>query len=203
MERTKTQTESKTKEKLLDAACELMLAKGYTAASVDDICAAAGLTKGSFFHYFESKEDLGKALAERVYGSARETFQAAPFRQKKDPLDRILGYVDFLIEMARGKGAARGCLLGTFAQELSDTHPKIRLVCAECFTSWAEDIQKDLEAAKAMYAPRASWSAAGMADHLIAVLEGAIILAKAKQDRKVIETSLVHFKEYLKHMLET
>src|SRR6516162_5022333 len=82
------QVDSLTKQKLLDAALELMLAKGYTATSVDDVCTAAGLTKGSFFHYFESKEDLGKAVAERFYAGMHASLQSAPFLQEPDPLDR-------------------------------------------------------------------------------------------------------------------
>src|SRR5712692_787399 len=191
-------TDSPTKQKLLDAAEELMLAKGYTATSVDEVCEAAGLTKGSFFHYFEGKEHLGRLVAERFFSSRKQLFQSAPFRQKKDPLDRVYGYVDFLIDMSRDPMAATGCLLGTFVQELSETHPKIRSVCAACFGEQAEFLKQDLEQAKAKYAPRARWSTQSLAEHLIAVVQGAIILAKAKQDRKVIEASLLHLREYLK-----
>lgn len=192
------QTDSLTKQKLLDAAQELMLAKGFTATSVDDVCAAAELTKGSFFHYFESKEHLGRLIAERFYAGARQMFESAPFRQKKDPLDRIYGYIDFRIEMSRSPLAIKGCLLGTFVQELSQTHPGIRSVCAAGFDEHADFITQDLEEAKAKYAPRARWSPQSLAEHLMAVMQGAIILAKAKQDRRVFEESLGHFKEYLK-----
>ena len=52
-----------TRGKLLDAALTVIRTKGYTATTVDDICVAAGVTKGSFFHYFKSKEDLALASA--------------------------------------------------------------------------------------------------------------------------------------------
>jgi len=189
--------DSLTKQKLLDAAEELMLAKGYTATSVDEVCEAAGLTKGSFFHYFEGKEHLGRLVAERFFASRKQRFQSAPFRQKKDPLDRVFGYVDFLIEMSHSPEAGKGCLLGTFVQELSETHPKIRSVCAACLGEQAEFLKQDLEQAKVKYVPRARWSTQSLAEHMIAVLQGAIILAKAKQDRKVIEASLLHLRQYL------
>ena len=192
------QPDSLTKQKLLDAAEELMLAKGYTATSVDEICAAAALTKGGFFHYFEGKEDLGKLVAERFFAARKEMFLSAPFRQKKDPLDRVFGFVDFLIGMSRSPGAVTGCLLGTFVQELSQTHPQIRSVCAACFEEQAEFLKQDLEEAKRKYARRALWSPQSLAEHLIAVVQGAIILAKAKQDKKVMEESLGHVREYLK-----
>jgi len=192
------QTDSLTKQKLLDAALELMLAKGYTATSVDEICEAAGLTKGSFFHYFEGKEHLGQLLAQHFHDSMKQVFQAAPFHQKKDPLDRVFGRVDFLIEIARNPQGHMGCLLGTFVQELSDTHPSIRSVCATCFDDAAQSFKRDLDEAKAKYAPRARWSTQSLAEHLTAVAQGALILAKAKQDPKVMAEHLRHFREYLK-----
>jgi TetR/AcrR family transcriptional repressor of nem operon len=195
----KTQTDSLTRQKLLDAAQELMLTKGYTNTSVDEICATAGLTKGSFFHYFDGKEHLGRALAQRFYAGWQQLSQSAPFRHKNDPLDRVFGHVDFFIEMSRAP-AWKGCLLGTFVQELSTTHPEIRSVCAACFDDLADHLARDIEEARAKYKPRARWSARGLAEHLIAVAQGAIILAKAKQDRKVFEEGLGHFKDYLEHL---
>ena len=193
----KPQADSLTKQKLLDAAQELMLTKGYTDTAVDEICAAAELTKGSFFHYFAGKEDLGREVAERFINKMRENFQAAPFRRKPDPLERVFGYIDFLIEKSRSP-MTKGCLLGTFVQELSQTHPKIRTVCAAGFEGQASSLQQDLEEAKAKYTPRARWNSRSLAEHVIAVAQGAIILAKAKQDRKVMEESLEHVREYLK-----
>jgi len=195
-----TRTDSVTMHRLLDAAEGLMLAKGYTATSVDEICDAAGLTKGSFFHYFEGKEHLGRALAQRFYDTRRQLFDSAPFRKKKDPLDRVFGYIDFLIEMSANPQAAGGCLLGTFVQELSATHPGIRDVCAACLESQAGRLRDDLEEAKSMYVPRAAWSAQSLAEHLLAVVQGAIILAKARQDREVVAESLRHFRQYLRSL---
>ena len=193
--------DSRTRQKLLDAAEGLMLTKGYTATSVDDICEAAGLTKGSFFHYFKGKEHLGSLVVERFYASRREISKAASFHRKKDPLDRVFGHVDFFIKASHDP-AWKGCLLGTFVQELSQTHPQIRAVCAACLSDLAKSFKLDLDAAKKKYKVRAHWSTQSLAEHLIAVAQGGVILAKAKQDRKVFETSLLHFKEYLKRLFE-
>ena len=195
----KVPSDSLTRQKLLDAAQELMLAKGYTATSVDEICETAGLTKGSFFHHFEGKEHLGRLLAQRFYASWQRESESGPLRRKKDPLERVLGQVDFFVKMSRTPGW-KGCLLGTFVQELSETHPQIRSVCAACLDDLAGRLKQDLEEAKAKYAPRARWNARSLAEHLVAVAQGGIILAKARQDRKVFEESLVHFKEYLKRL---
>jgi TetR/AcrR family transcriptional repressor of nem operon len=195
------QTDSLTKHRLLNAAQELMLSKGYTATSVDEICETAGLTKGSFFHYFESKEHLGRSVAQWYYASWQQLSESAPFRQIKDPLERVLGVVDFFVEVSRAP-SWKGCLLGTFVQELAQTHPQIRSACARCLDDLVDSLAQDLEEAKAKYAPRARWSAQSLAEHFIAIAQGSIILAKAKQDQKVFEKSLGHFKEYLKRLFE-
>src|SRR5262245_9952451 len=190
--------ESPTRDKLLDAAQDLMLAKGFTATSVDEICDAAGVTKGSFFHYFDGKEELGRVLAERFFKSMRQRFATAPHRQKKDPLDRIHGFLDMVVGRGRTAGAGKGCLLGTFVQELFETHPGIRDVCADCFAEQAAFLAADFAEAKAKYVPKARWDPRSMAEHLIAVIQGSIILAKAKQDAKPLEENARHFREYLK-----
>lgn len=197
----KAQTESLTWQKLLDAAQELMLAKGYTATSVDDICTAAGVTKGSFFHYFTDKEHLGRSVAERFYASRLQIFASAPFLRESDPRDRVLGFIDFFIQVAQTPQSIKGCLLGNFTQELSQTHPKIRAVCADCFDDQIERFKQELDAAKAMYAPKARWSSQSVAEHLIAVVQGGIIMAKARQDRNAVRASLGHFREYLTTLL--
>src|SRR6516165_7173624 len=87
------QPDSRTR--LLDTAMQVIRAKGYSGTTVDDICSAAGLTKGAFFHHFESKEDLALAAAAHFSQMAERLFGAAPYRHHADPLDRLLGYVDF------------------------------------------------------------------------------------------------------------
>ena len=75
-----------TREKLLETAQHLMLAKGYTATSVEEICEAADLTKGSFFHYFASKEDLGKAVLDRYVNTMFQAVQNAALLENRATL---------------------------------------------------------------------------------------------------------------------
>ena len=191
------QADSPTKDKLLDAALRLMLAKGFAATSVEDICDEAALTKGSFFHYFETKEELGKAVLERFCRMQQERLEAAAFQRTRDPLERLDGMLEFMIQMSKEPMAKQGCLLGTFSQELAQTHPAIRACCAEQFQGWAGALKQDLDAAKAQYAPKVSLDTRGLAEHFLAVIEGSLILAKAKQDTSVIADNLRHLKRYV------
>lgn len=199
----KTQARSHAKERLLDAAQELMLAKGFVATTVDEICAASGLTKGSFFHYFKSKEDLGQAVLDRFCDARLALMQQGPFSKKRDPLERVYGWIDFAIEMSKSPLAEKGCLLGNFAQELSDTHPTIRSQCARRFADWTDLLKQDLDKAKANCLPKSRLDTQGLAEHFIAVLEGSLILAKAKKEMGIVEKNLRHFKQYLKSLFPT
>src|ERR1041385_9189997 len=83
------------KRKLLDAASQVIRTKGYEATTVDEVCDSAGLTKGSFFHHFDSKDQLAVAAAKHFAEMAEGVFSKAPYRALRDPLARLLGYVDF------------------------------------------------------------------------------------------------------------
>src|SRR5215470_2443416 len=119
-------TQPDARTRLLDAAMQVIRAEGYAAASVGDICRAAELSKGAFFHHFNGKADLALATAAHFSQMAEQLFGAAPYRQHADPLDRLLGYVDFRSALLTGPIANFTCLLGTMVQEAYATHPAIR-----------------------------------------------------------------------------
>ncbi|HEY7089812.1 MAG TPA: TetR/AcrR family transcriptional regulator, partial [Tepidisphaeraceae bacterium] len=167
------------------------------ATSVDDICAAAKVTKGSFFHYYRSKDELAREAVTRFYESSRQAFAAAPYRKEADPLRRVHGYLDFLAQLSRGPMAKGGCLIGTLAHELGDSNETMRQTCAECFADWAAALRADFAAAKAKYAPRARWSPHGLADHCIAVIEGGLILVRSSGDPAVLQESVAHLRRYV------
>ena len=92
------------KDKILDAALTVIRAKGYTATTVDDLCAASDVTKGAFFHHFRSKDDLAVAAANYWSEMTDGLFAAAPYHNYQDPLDRVLGYIDLAMELAPRRG---------------------------------------------------------------------------------------------------
>lgn len=187
--------ESKTK--LLDAALHVIRAKGYSATTIDDICHAAGVTKGSFFHHFKSKEELALAAAAHFAATADGLFATAAYRRSADPLERLLGYVDLRAALLRGDLPDFTCLLGTMVQETYETHPAIREACNQHISDHAADVAKDIAEAKRRYAPDAPWSAEGLALFTQAVIQGAFILAKAKNSPDVAAESIEHLRRYL------
>jgi TetR/AcrR family transcriptional regulator, transcriptional repressor for nem operon len=185
------------KLKFLDAALRVIRSKGYSATRIEDVCEAAGLTKGSFFHHFKSKEELALAAADHFAAMADRLFASAPFQRAADPLDRLLGYVDFRRAILQGELPDFTCLLGTMVQEAYDTNPPIRAACDRHISGHAEAVGRDIAEAKKRYAPNAPWTPESLALFTQAVIQGAFVLAKAKHGPEVAAECLSHLRRYL------
>jgi TetR/AcrR family transcriptional repressor of nem operon len=196
-------SQSETKTRLLDAALSAIRTKGYSATSVDDICQAAGVTKGGFFHHFHSKEDLAVAAAGHFSSMADRLFSVAPYRNLPDPLDRLLGYVDFRKAILRGALPDFTCLLGTMVQEAYETHPRIREACEKHIGAHAHMLESDIAEAMSKYDIRTDWTAASLALHMLAVVQGAFILAKAQHGPAVAADCLDHLRRYLQTLFHS
>jgi TetR/AcrR family transcriptional repressor of nem operon len=197
MARSTPDVEHQSKSKLLDATIRVVRTKGYSATRVEDVCAQAGLTKGSFFHHFKSKEELALAAAARWEASTREMFAAAPYHVPSDPLDRLLAYVDFRKALLTGDLAEFTCFAGTIVQEAYQTHPEIVAACEQSIVGHAKTLEPDIRAAMLEYGVASGWTASSLALHIQAVLQGAFILAKAKGGATAAAQSLDHLRCYL------
>jgi len=187
-----------TKRKLVDAGVRLMRAKGYNATTVDEICSAAGVTKGGFFHYFKSKEDIAKAALDRFSQGKARDYREAAFGKLVDPLDRVYGRLEFVKETTGGKTRpTKGCLIGMFAQELSFTHPELRNACRDSLARMAEGFEKDLAAAKLLHAPRAEFDPKDVAKLYVTIIQGSLMLAKASAANDVLLENMNQFRRYL------
>jgi TetR/AcrR family transcriptional repressor of nem operon len=185
------------KPRLLDAAVDVIRARGYSATTVDDICEAAGVTKGAFFHHFAGKEALAVSAVRHFSSLADGLFSTAPYRELPDPVDRLLGYVEFRKSLLQGELAGFTCLLGTMVQEAYQTHPAIRKACERGLSEHNAMLESDIAAALRTYGSDGQWSAASLATYIQAVNQGAFILAKAQQGPAVAAACLDHLRRYI------
>jgi TetR/AcrR family transcriptional repressor of nem operon len=190
---------SETRRKLVDAGVKLMRARGYNATTVDLICADAGVTKGGFFHYFKSKDDIAHAAVTHFFEERTENYEAADFRKLADPLDRVFGRLDFVKEHMGGTHhVTKGCLIGVLAQELAFTNPEIRDMCNNYFNRMVGDFSHDLAEAKAAHAPDAKFDPRGLAQMYLAIVQGSLMLAKIAGNNEVLSDNIEMFRGQLK-----
>ncbi|HXG29130.1 MAG TPA: TetR/AcrR family transcriptional regulator [Nevskiales bacterium] len=189
------------RQRILEAALGVFRTKGYTATTVDDLCAAAGVTKGSFFHHFDSKEAAALAAIAHWNDTTGTLFATAPYWRVEDPRERLLAYLDFRAELVRGAMPEFTCLLGTLVQETFASHPALQAACGAGIEAHAQTLVPTIEAAKAKYAPDAEWSAESLARHTQAVLQGGFVLAKAMNNPQAALDAIAHLKRYVQALL--
>ncbi len=177
---TRIETRHESKTRILNAALRVIRSKGYSATRIEDVCEAAGLTKGSFFHHFSTKEELAIAAADYWSEMTSEQFAAAPYHAPADPLERVLSYVDFREALLRGELPEFTCLVGTMTQEVYGTHPAIREACEASISGHVGTLVPDIQAAMQKYSVHGDWTAESLALFTQAAIQGAFILAKAK-----------------------
>jgi TetR/AcrR family transcriptional regulator, transcriptional repressor for nem operon len=186
------------KARLIEAAISIVRRKGYSATSIDDLCKAAGVTKGAFFHHFPSKEALAVEGAAQWTARAEQLiFTLPPWTQIEDPLERLLAHIDFRRAMLDGPIENFTCFVGTMVQETFASNDAIRVACDASISTYAERLAEDIQPAIDLYGVRDDVTALGLAYHIQAVLQGAFIMAKAKGDPAIARGSVVHLKRYV------
>ena len=187
--------ESKTR--LLNAALHVIRAKGYSATRIEDVCEAASLTKGSFFHHFDSKEALALAAADYWSEITGGLFAGAPYHVPDEPLDRLLAYVDFRKALLLGELPDFTCLVGTMVQEVYDTHPALREACNKSISEHAATLVPDIQSAMRQRDIQAEWTAESLALYTQAVIQGAFVLAKAQHRTDIAAGCIDHLRRYI------
>lgn len=203
-----------TRDNLVRSAVEIMLNKGYTSTSVDQICEKAGVSKGSFFHYFSSKEELAQAALEQFFLKMNDLLNRSQNMQltpkpdnqsrspSQNPLERINSYLDNLLDLASGGEMPLSCLIGNFAQELSGTHPALQKQCAEYFDAWMESFTLLFQDSLRDAAWADKVDARSIAEYFVSLMEGTLVVYKAQQDIQLVRENILHFKKYLSLMIQ-
>ena len=184
---------TQTKERILAAAKELFLARGYAATTVDAICEKAELTKGSFYYFFDSKEDLGLAVLEWSIGQGVRMLASGPYVRIVDPIEKAFAFLEHL-EKCCPEIWSGGCLLGSFSLELADTNSRMQQAVAGMFQAVADDFAEKLQPIAAQWAGKQAPTASELADTLLGTVEGSIILAKAHRDPTRIPKAIRGFR---------
>ena len=184
---------NQSKERLHAAGKELFLARGYAATTVDAICEKAELTKGSFYYFFDSKEDLGLAVLEWSLQRGAAVLASGPHARVADPVERAFAFLEHL-EKCSEELWSGGCLLGSFSLELADTNSRMQRAVAEMFQAITDTFTEELQPIADQCVGEQAPTASELADTLLGVLEGSIVLAKAHRDPTRIPKAIRGFR---------
>jgi TetR/AcrR family transcriptional repressor of nem operon len=186
-----------TRERLFRALISSVAEKGYAATAVDELCVKAGVSKGTFFHHFPSKQSLTVAAVNDWAKKCDAMYAAAPYHRFDDPLDRLLGFLDFRRDMLRAPMALASCPVGTMIQGVFESHPDILRACEECISSQVDSVESDIADAMKLHDMRSHWTPNSLALHTHSLLQGIYVLAKAKSNVLVAEESIDHLRRYI------
>jgi TetR/AcrR family transcriptional repressor of nem operon len=173
------------RDQIFDAALKLLSEKGFNACSVQDITTEAGVPKGSFYNYFESKEALGVEIV-RFYGG-RGNLRDVLIDQSINPMDRLQQYFMRLNNMIIDRGFEQGCLLGNFSAELSDQSPLIRAELAIIYGKWTKMIEVAIADGQSNQLIGSDLSAHELAGFLLNAWEGAALRVRAERNREAFD----------------
>lgn len=183
------------RERILVGARDLILARGYSAMTVDAVCEAAGITKGGFFYHFDSKDALGEAALSKFWNDAEERQSKAPFNDAPDPIKFLECYLDFAIEAYQDPELRKGCMLAIFTIELAESNEQLFKAASRYFAEWQATLLEMFERAS-NYAGK-KIDARAWSDLYITTLEGALLLSKSNSDPGAIKRSLTLFKSLI------
>jgi TetR/AcrR family transcriptional regulator, transcriptional repressor for nem operon len=179
-------------ERLIGAAREVMYASSYEAATVDELCATAGVTKSSFYHFFASKQDLLLAAMDSRWEWMLETILKPAFANDVPPQERILRFFDVMMERQQlqkdNGGHMRGCPLGNLTLEMSTQDEVIRSRVEYFFDQWLKYVEGVLRDAKEQGVVPSTLDTAVTARALLAYFEGVVLLAKGRNDPALMAT---------------
>ncbi|MCB6182052.1 TetR/AcrR family transcriptional regulator [Leeia sp. TBRC 13508] len=172
-----------TRENIVEAGLAAIIQQGYDGMGLEDILKTANASKGSFYHFFKSKDNLVLAIIEEYesfYTHARKTLLSS---SDVSPKQRIHNYLLFLVEDQRAHEMARGCLYGMLAQSANARSDSVRQKLDQIFTDWRTHLETEILAAQSANELATSLTPADAADFVICAYEGALI--KFKVDRNI------------------
>ncbi|MGK7311990.1 MAG: TetR/AcrR family transcriptional regulator [Candidatus Longimicrobiales bacterium M2_2A_002] len=197
---------TETRARIMDVAESLILAQGFAATSVDSIVAGAGVTKGAFFHHFDTKTELAHALverwADRDEAHLEENMERAE-RLSRDPLQQLLLFVGLFEEsMAALTEPYPGCLLASTVHEAELFDGATRARIRRSVHAWRGRIRAKLDEVAVEHPARLDVDLDAVADQMWSTFEGAFILSKTLQEAGPVAAQLRQYRNYLELLFE-
>lgn len=192
----------RTRARILDAAYDAIIRKGFAGTSIDELVEATGITKSGFFYHFRDKGDLARQLLVRFLAEDDAVMDAMTARAQQladDPLQQFLLFLNFYAETVDEMNALHpGCLVAAIVYQEQVFDREVRRLNSEAVMRWRHRFLAWLEPIDAKYRPVTSIDRIALADALSAIVEGSIVLAKALDDLSLMGRQLRLFRDMVK-----
>lgn len=172
-----------TRSRLLEKGGDLVSSRGFNATGVQEITAAAGVPKGSFYNYFDSKEAFAVEVLSDYWDSVVALYGPILTDSDASPLSRITRYFAGLADFHERRQYAFGCLIGNMALEVTPSSEEVRVKLAAIYREWAASLAACLREAQARKELAPGKDARQLATALIDTFEGAVMRAKVERSR--------------------
>ncbi|MBS7661747.1 TetR family transcriptional regulator C-terminal domain-containing protein [Pseudomonas lalucatii] len=183
---------------ILAKGAEVMTRRGYHGAGVQEIVLAAGVPKGSFYHYFASKEDFALQALAQVYQPRLERYALALGNPALSPRQRILGYYAELVQrFARQEKLEYHCFIGSLSFEMAELSPAIGAAVDAILQRSADILQACLEQAQAAGELAADEDCRNLAAFIANAWQGALTRLKVASDTRVLDDFLQRLERLL------
>lgn len=192
---------AETRQRILDAAEAMILDRGYAGTSLDQLIRSLGLTKGAFFHHFDSKSDLARDLIQRFSERGVCLFQDTKARAEKlsdDPLQQLLIIIGLYMEMFEGLTEPYpGCLLAAYVYELQLFDEELKPIINAEFRLVRRELSTLIDRIRLRYPARAEVDSAALADMFSSTFEGAFVLSKSLNEPQVTAQQLGLYRTFI------
>ncbi len=179
-----------TRNDIITAGIQLFAVQGFNGTGLDAVLKRAGVPKGSFYHYFENKEDFGLAVIDRFAERYEKRLDAALTNSEISPLERIRLHLEGALERFEVQNCSKGCLIGNLSQEMADLNERFRDRLEEVFAGWQRRFAQCLQEAIAHGEIAADLDPGVMAEFLLSGWEGALLRAKVMKSPRPLRDFL-------------
>ena len=191
-----------TKNNILVIAEKLMLQKGFSGTSIDEIISASNITKSGFFYHFNNKNDLAKHLMLK-YKHDDKIFYEDIFERahtlSEDPLQQMLIFLKLLAEaMENLPDVHPGCLVATFTSANQQLNSEVKEITADCTLVWRETFANQLKKINQQYVMKTESTVEDLADMLTTIIEGGIIVSRTLSKQKILPQQILFYRDYLR-----
>ncbi len=191
-----------TRERILAVARELIHQHGFKQTGLADILTASRVPKGSFYFYFRSKEELATELLRRHRVVYREAMERDVFPPGGETIPQLVAFFRGSAQRQADDGCKSGCMLGNLAAEIGDMHEDLRREVVASFLEMREALAAVLARGQARGELKSDFAPEQAAEFLMSVMEGAVLLAKARREPAAfvaVEFSLARYLETLRN----